>query len=107
MPHGGQSAVAELVGGREWNEVVNRTPEHLRHLAGHSGHCVELSEADHAAWEAGGSALLTSSTLSGIVAEVRAKVAEPADGGVTEIVSQHCGPDLRRELERFLEAAGG
>ena len=103
---GGQSAVAELAGGHAWNDVVNRTPEDLRHLAVHAGHCVELSEADQAAWDAGGFSLLESSTLSGTTDQVRSKLGEMANSGVTEIVFQPCGPDVRRELERFLEAAG-
>jgi 5,10-methylenetetrahydromethanopterin reductase len=104
---GGQAAVAQLAGGEVWNEVVNRSPEDLRHLAVHSGHCVELNEADQAAWNSGGSTLLGSSTLSGTVEQVRSKLDELAAAGVTEIVFQPCGPDVRRELERFLEAAGG
>jgi 5,10-methylenetetrahydromethanopterin reductase len=102
---GGQAAVAELAGGQAWNEVVNRTPEELRHIAVHTGHCVELNEADQAAWDAGGSTLLQPTTLSGTAEQVRSKLDELAAAGVTEIVFQPCGPDVRRELERFLEAA--
>src|SRR4051795_4124277 len=102
---GGQAAVADLAGGNAWNEVVNQTPEDLRHLAVHSGHCVELNEADQAAWDSGGSTLLESATLSGTTEQVRGKLGELADQGVTEIVFQPCGPDVRRELETFLEAA--
>ena len=102
---GGQDAVAELAGGKAWNDVVNETPEDRRHLAVHSGHCVELNAADQAAWDAGGHGLVESSTLSGTAEQVGAKVRELADGGVTEIVYQPCGPDIRRELETFLEAA--
>jgi 5,10-methylenetetrahydromethanopterin reductase len=102
---GGLDAVAELDGGEAWNEVVKRSPEDLRHLAVHAGHCVELNEADQAAWESGGSSLLESSTLSGTTEQVRSKLGELADRGVTEIVFQPCGPDVRRELDRFLEAA--
>jgi 5,10-methylenetetrahydromethanopterin reductase len=102
---GGQATVADLAGGDAWNDVVGRTPEDLRHLAVHSGHCVELNEADQAAWDSGGSTLLESTTLSGTAEQVRGKLGELADRGVTEIVFQPCGPDVRRELERFLEAA--
>ncbi|HSP37777.1 MAG TPA: LLM class flavin-dependent oxidoreductase [Frankiaceae bacterium] len=102
---GGQAAVAELVGGEAWNEVVNRSPEDVRHLAVHEGHCVELSEADQAAWDAGGYTLLESSTLSGTAKQVHSKLDELANAGVTEIVFQPCGPDVRRELETFLAAA--
>lgn len=102
---GGPAAVAGLAGGEAWNEVVGQAPEELRHIAVHRGHCVELNEADQAAWDSGGSALLGPTTLSGRTDEVRRKLGELADGGVTEIVFQPCGPDVRRELEKFLEAA--
>ncbi|WP_448625094.1 LLM class flavin-dependent oxidoreductase [Geodermatophilus sp. URMC 64] len=102
---GGQAAVADLAGGQAWNDVVSRTPDELRHIAVHTGHCVELNEADQAAWDAGGSTLLESTTLSGTAEQVRGKLQDLADAGVTEIVFQPCGPDVRRELERFLEAA--
>jgi 5,10-methylenetetrahydromethanopterin reductase len=104
---GGQDAVAGLAGGQAWNEVVNRTPKELRHLVVHAGHCVELNEADLAAWGAGGSSLVGSSTLTGTPKQVRAKLDDLAAAGVTEIVYQPCGPDVRRELETFLETAGG
>ena len=71
----------------------------------HTGHCVELNEADQAAWDAGGSSLLGPTTLSGTREEVRGKLGELADSGVTEIVFQPCGPDVRRELETFFEVA--
>jgi 5,10-methylenetetrahydromethanopterin reductase len=102
---GGPAAVAELPGGEAWNRVVDQTPQDRRHLAVHAGHCVALNPADRAAWDAGGSALLRESTLSGTTAEVRDKLAALAEAGVTEIVFQPCGPDVRRELERFREAA--
>lgn len=104
---GGQGAVAQLPGGEAWNEVVDETAEDERHLAVHRGHCVELNDADTAAWDAGGSSLLTERTVSGSPTQVRAKLDELAAGGVTELVYQPCGPDTRRELERFLEAAKG
>jgi 5,10-methylenetetrahydromethanopterin reductase len=84
---------------------VNRTPEERRHIAVHTGHCVELNEADRAAWDSGGHELLEPSTLSGTADQVRRKLDDLADRGVTEIVFQPCGPDVRRELERFLDVA--
>jgi len=85
--------------------VVNRTPEDQRHLAVHAGHCVELNEADQAAWDSGGYALLEATTLSGTAEQVGSKLEGLANSGVTEIVFQPCGPDPERELERFLEVA--
>jgi 5,10-methylenetetrahydromethanopterin reductase len=102
---GGPDAVRRLPGGPEWLDVVERAPAGERHLAVHAGHCVEINEADRAAWDAGGHALLTEATLSGTRDEVRRRVEELGARGVTEIVFQPCGPDTQRELERFREAA--
>ena len=102
---GGPSAVRALPGGAEWMDVVERTPGAQRHLAVHSGHCVELSEADRAAWDAGGHAMLEDVTMSGTRDQIRRRLDEAAAHGVTEIVFQPCGPDIRSELERFLDAA--
>ncbi|WIX83579.1 LLM class flavin-dependent oxidoreductase [Amycolatopsis carbonis] len=104
---GGPDAVRALPGGVEWLEVVEKTPEEHRHLTIHSGHCVDLNEADGAAWHAGGNSTLREVTLSGTRAEVRRKIDDYASRGVTEIVFQPCGPDVERELERFLDAAAG
>jgi 5,10-methylenetetrahydromethanopterin reductase len=51
--------------------------------------------------------MLEDATLSGTPGAVRERIAELAARGVTEIVYQPCGPDLRGELERFLAAATG
>jgi 5,10-methylenetetrahydromethanopterin reductase len=66
---------------------------------------VGLNEADQAAWDAGGSALLEQATVSGTADQVAARLSDLADGGVTELVYQPCGPDIRRELETFMAAA--
>jgi len=102
---GGPDAVRTLPGGGEWLAVVDRTPADERHLAVHSGHCVELNEADRAAWDAGGHANLLDVTITGTRDQVRDKLADLAARGVTEIVFQPCGPDVKAELERFIEAA--
>jgi 5,10-methylenetetrahydromethanopterin reductase len=102
---GGPEAVRGLPGGAEWMEVVEKTPREQRHLAVHAGHCVHLNEADQAAWDAGGHAMLQDVTISGTRDRVRRRLDELASHGVTEIVFQPCGPDTRGELERFLEAA--
>lgn len=101
---GGPDAVRELPGGAEWLDIVDRTSSERRHLAVHSGHCVELNEADQAAWDAGGYSVLKDVTISGTRDEVRRNVDGLASRGVTEIVFQPCGPDIRSELERFLDA---
>jgi len=102
---GGADAVRTLPGGDEWLGVIERAPEPQRHLAVHSGHCVALNAADEAAWRAGGSSTLRNVTLSGTRDEIRRTLEDYGSRGVTEIVFQPCGPDIRAELERFLDAA--
>lgn len=102
---GGPDAVRGLPGGDAWMDVVERAPDGERHLSVHSGHCVELNDADRAAWDSGGHVLLDQATMSGTRDGVRRKIDDLVTRGVTEIVYQPCGPDSRRELERFLDAA--
>jgi 5,10-methylenetetrahydromethanopterin reductase len=97
--------VAEMPGGAAWLEEIERVPEAERHLVVHSQHCVGLNAADEAAWAGGAHALLKAVTVSGTRDEVRARVAALAEQGATEIVYQPAGPDIRRELETFIEAA--
>jgi 5,10-methylenetetrahydromethanopterin reductase len=86
-------------------DVVEKAPREQRHLAVHTGHCVHLNDADRAAWDAGGHAMLQDVTISGTRDRVRRRLDELASHGVTEIVFQPCGPDTGAELEKFLEAA--
>lgn len=102
---GGADAVRALPGGDEWLAVVEQAPEQHRHLTVHSGHCVALNAADEASWRAGGSSTLRDVTLSGTRDEIRRTLEDYGSRGVTEIVFQPCGPDIRGELERFLDAA--
>ena len=95
----------ELPGGAEWQAVVERTPPEERHLSVHVQHCVDLNEADQAAWDAGGHAMLEEATMSGTADQLRERLGGLAAQGVTELVFQPCGPDIRRELEAFMETA--
>ena len=97
--------LSELPGGAEWQAVIDQTPPVERHLTVHDQHCVGLNEADQAAWDAGGYAMLKQATLSGTADELRARLGDLADVGVTELVYQPCGPDIRRELEVFMTTA--
>ena len=103
----GPDAVRNLPGGDEWMDTVEKTPAAQRHLSVHNGHCVEMNAADQAAWAAGGSAMLKEATLSGTRSEIHQRLADYEARGITEIVYQPCGTDVRSELERFLGAAGG
>ncbi|CAN5507700.1 LLM class flavin-dependent oxidoreductase [soil metagenome] len=101
----GPEAVLELPGGKEWLDVVNQYPPRERHLAVHQGHLLRMSDADAAAWHAGSHALLPGNTLTGSGDEVSAAIRILVDEGATEIHFQPCGPDIPRELERFMDAA--
>jgi 5,10-methylenetetrahydromethanopterin reductase len=97
--------VPGIPGGREWLTVIEERAESERHLGVHVGHCISLNEADRAAWGVTGGALLTSTTVTGTPGQVRERIDELGAGGVTEVVFQPCGPDVRRELEAMFSAA--
>jgi 5,10-methylenetetrahydromethanopterin reductase len=46
-------------------------------------------------------------TVSGTADEVRAQIESLGAQGVTEVVYQPCGPDIRRELEAMHRAITG
>jgi 5,10-methylenetetrahydromethanopterin reductase len=97
--------LSELPGGAEWEAVIERAARGERHLAVHEQHCVGLNQADQAAWDAGGHALLDQATVSGTADQVAARLSDLAAAGVTELVYQPSGPDIPRELETFMAAA--
>jgi 5,10-methylenetetrahydromethanopterin reductase len=49
--------------------------------------------------------MLDDVTMSGTAEQVRERLAGLAHAGVTEVVFQPCGPDVRRELEVFMDTA--
>ncbi len=102
----GATAVAEFPGGEAWLEEVLALPAAERHLATHEGHLVHLTGRDRAALVAGID-MLPTMTLTGTADELRARVAQLADSGVTEIVYQPGGDDIPGELERFFQAVTG
>jgi 5,10-methylenetetrahydromethanopterin reductase len=102
--HGAQG-VLPMTGGKEWVDVISRVPERERHLAIHDGHLLDLNAADAAAWNAGGHAAIPQLTMTGSAQDVTAGIAKLIDNGATEIMLQPVGPDIPRELERFMIAA--
>ncbi|GAS93836.1 5,10-methylenetetrahydromethanopterin reductase [Mycolicibacterium canariasense] len=101
----GPEAVRQMPGGKEWLDVVNQHPQRERHLAVHQGHLLKMSDADAAAWRAGSHALLPGNTMTGSLDEVSAAIRTLVDDGATEVHFQPSGPDIPRELERFMTAA--
>jgi 5,10-methylenetetrahydromethanopterin reductase len=95
----------EIPGGPDWLAVIDRNPEDQRHLGVHVQHCVGLNDADLAGWDAGGAAMVEQVTVTGTADAVRRRLQEFGDQGVTELVYQPAGTDIRRELERFMATA--
>jgi 5,10-methylenetetrahydromethanopterin reductase len=85
-------------------QVIDTRPEGERHLGVHVGHCVHMNEADEAAWDAGGFETVQRVTITGSPSEVRARIDELGERGVTEVVYQPAGSDIRRELQRMIDA---
>jgi 5,10-methylenetetrahydromethanopterin reductase len=104
---GGPDAVAALPGGAAWVAAAGEHTERDRHLAIHRNHLLAINDIDRAAWDAGGSTALDQLTVTGTAAQVRAKIEQAAEAGVTEIVYQPAGPEITRELERFIATATG
>jgi 5,10-methylenetetrahydromethanopterin reductase len=106
--HRGPEAVRALPGGAAWLEVVESVPAARRHLAIHEGHLVGLNPADEAAAaaDAGAAGLVEKVTLTGTPSAVRARVERLEQRGVTELVYQPAGPDVRRELRVMAQALG-
>jgi 5,10-methylenetetrahydromethanopterin reductase len=100
----GHDAVNGVPGGAEWLAVVDERPIEERHLDVHVGHCIHLNAADRAAWAVTGGALLPQTTVTGTAEEVRRRVDELGEQGVTEVVFQPCGDDLKRELQTMFAA---
>jgi 5,10-methylenetetrahydromethanopterin reductase len=100
---GGRDAVRGLPGGDGWLDAIEALPAADRHLATHEGHLVHLTDRDRAAVTESAESL-GAFTLTGTSAVVRARVAEFAAAGVTEIVYQPAGDDIPGELERFFDA---
>ena len=102
---GGPDAVKPMPGGEAWLAVIEGHRVDERHLAVHTNHLVAMNDADRAAWDAGGSAMLEQVTVTGTASEVRQRVEALGEIVVTEIAYQPMGPDVPRELERFIAAA--
>ena len=73
---GGADAVGPMPGGEAWLAAIDEHPADERHFAIHTNHLVAMNDADHAAWNAGGSAMLEQVTVTGTAGEVRDKVAQ-------------------------------
>lgn len=96
--------VENLPGGAEWLAAYEEVPEDERHLAIHDLHLIGVNERDKA--------IITPEVMAmlGVAwspAELRDRLAQQEESGITEIVYQPAGPDIERELHTYIEAAQG
>ena len=101
----GADAVDGLPGGHLWREAIEEIDPDRRHLAVHEGHLARVTDRDRPAVTAGID-LLPKVSFTGTAAELRDRVAQLRDVGVTEIAYQPAGDDIPGELERFINAVG-
>lgn len=94
--------VEGLPGGTEWRKEIEQEPEATRHLRVHEGHFVELSDSDRP-YVTG--ELIQQLTWTASAAELRARIRQVGDTGVTELLYAPMGPDVSRELRIFKEMA--
>jgi 5,10-methylenetetrahydromethanopterin reductase len=97
--------VATLPAGRLWLDRVTEIDETVRHLAIHDQHLVALNDIDRAVWDAGSWSAIPTTTLTGSAADIEKRLQSYAADGITEVIYQPTGPDIRGELERFVDAA--
>jgi 5,10-methylenetetrahydromethanopterin reductase len=91
-------------GGPEWRAEIDQLPEHLRHLAIHEDHCVAVTDRDRPLLSGDG---ILGFTMTGEAPALRERLAAVAAAGTSEILYAPIGPDIPRELERFMEMAKG
>jgi 5,10-methylenetetrahydromethanopterin reductase len=99
--------VTALPAGRLWLDKVNEIDPAERHFAIHDHHLVALNDIDRAVWDAGSWKTIPTTTLTGSIAEIDKRLRSYAADGITEVIYQPTGPDIRGELERFIDAAEG
>ncbi len=96
------AAVDGFPGGAAWREELERIPVHLRHLATHEDHLVNVCERDRPLLSGEG---LTNFTWTADAPTLRARLDATAAAGTSEILFQPCGPDVERELRAFMDMA--
>jgi 5,10-methylenetetrahydromethanopterin reductase len=95
---------ASLPGGEDWLAAYADVPDDERHLAMHDLHLIAVNERD--------TPFITPQVMAMLgVAwtpdELRERLAAMEESGFTEVVYQPAGPDIRRELASYMEAARG
>jgi 5,10-methylenetetrahydromethanopterin reductase len=82
-------------------ELANEIPEDVRHLALHTGHLTRMNDIDRQVMTPQGAASIA--PLTGTVPQVRKRVSELSEAGITEIAFQPVG-DVETELRTMVDA---
>ena len=93
----------QVPGAAQWREAVEAIPADERHLRTHAGHLTYLNGIDRQVMTG---SLVKELTFSGTEEDLRKRLADVANAGVTEVVYQPSGPDVERELQAFARMAG-
>ncbi len=97
------AGVDGVPGGETWRASIEAHPQELRHLEVHRGHLTALNEHDRKVMT--GSQAVAFTGMSGSPAQVRERLEGAAAAGCTEVAYLPVGPDPKRELRAFIEAA--
>jgi 5,10-methylenetetrahydromethanopterin reductase len=100
---GGEGAVGGTPEGRGYQRAIGAIDERRRHLAINSGHLVEVTDLERPLITPD---LIVRATETGTGEQVAARLREIAALGVGGVLFGPQGPDIRRELRSFAEAAG-
>lgn len=84
------------------SDELARVPESRRHLEQHRGHLIELNEIDRRHIDGD---VIVRSTVTADRSGVAAHLESLRAAGATAVLYQPAGPDIPRELERFMAAA--
>ncbi len=99
----GRPGIAEIPQAEAWRDYIEQIPLRERHLHTHQGHLTFPNDIDRKVLTGD---VIQRYTLTGTPEEIRARIADLAARGATEIVYQPAGPDIPRELEMFARTAG-
>ncbi len=105
--HGTYEAAGEAVdampGGAEWRKEIEAIPLRVRHLAVHEGHMVEINARDRRHV----SPQMLAASFTGTPEQLRLRLRELADAGLSELLYAPLGPDPERELRAMREVVEG
>ena len=93
----------QVPGAQDWRREIERIPVEERHLHTHVGHMSYLNDTDRKVLDG---SRIQQLTFSGPEGDLRKRINDVANAGVTELVYQPAGPDVERELVAFARMAG-